>query len=155
MKRLAFVLAAALFALTACTSAAETATAETFPVTEATAEPTSKPAAAETGPLYTYSHRYAQDVVYDVMPAFNDQLDHIGTNVYKNDLNAGQVSLFYSCDDCCIADPYVTSDAVYLLTYNRDRDNKIIALSPDGTKTHEIPFDPYASIVVLYSDRYF
>ena len=89
------------------------------------------------------------------MPAFNDQLDHIGTNVYKNDLNAGQVSLFYSCDDCCIADPYVTSDAVYLLTYNRDRDNKIIALSRDGTKTHEISFDPYASIVVLYSDRYF
>ena len=156
MKRLAFVLAAALFALTACTPAAETATAaEPATTPETTTEPTSKPAAAETGPLYTYSHRYAQDVVYDVMPAFNDQLDHIGTNVYKNDLNAGQVSLFYSCDDCCIADPYVTSDAVYLLTYNRDRDNKIIALSPDGTKTHEIPFDPYASIVVLYSDRYF
>ena len=156
MKRLAFVLAAALFALTGCTSAAETATAaEPATTPETTTEPTSKPAAAETGPLYTYSHRYAQDVVYDVMPAFNDQLDHIGTNVYKNDLNAGQVSLFYSCDDCCIADPYVTSDAVYLLTYNRDRDNKIIALSPDGTKTHEIPFDPYASTVVLYSDRYF
>lgn len=156
MKRLAFVLAAALFALTGCTSAAETATAaEPATTPETTTEPTSKPAAAETGPLYTYSHRYAQDVVYDVMPAFNDQLGHIGTNVYKNDLNAGQVSLFYSCDDCCIADPYVTSDAVYLLTYNRDRDNKIIALSPDGTKTHEIPFDPYASTVVLYSDRYF
>lgn len=156
MKRLAFVLATALFALTACTPAAETATAaEPATTPETTTEPTSKPAAAETGPLYTYSHRYAQDVVYDVMPAFNDQLDHIGTNVYKNDLNAGQVSLFYSCDDCCIADPYVTSDAVYLLTYNRDRDNKIIALSPDGTKTHEIPFDPYASTVVLYSDRYF
>lgn len=155
MKRLAFVLAAALFALTGCTSAAETATAETFPVTEATAEPTSKPAAAETGPLYTYSHRYAQDAVYDVMPALNEQLDYIGTKVYKNDLNAGQTSLFYYCDDWCLADPYVTSDAVYLLTYNRDRDNKIIALSPDGTKTHEIPFDPYASIVVLYSDRYF
>ena len=156
MKRLAFVLAAALFALTGCTSAAETATAaEPATTPETTTEPTSKPAAAETGPLYTYSHRYAQDVVYDVMPAFNDQLDHIGTNVYKNDLNAGQVSLFYSCDDCCIADPYVTSDAVYLLTYNRDRDNKIIALSRDGTKTHEISFDPYASIVVLYSDRYF
>ena len=156
MKRLAFVLAAALFALTACTPAAETATAaEPATTPETTTEPTSKPAAAETGPLYTYSHRYAQDVVYDVMPAFNDQLDHIGTNVYKNDLNAGQVSLFYSCDHWCLADPYVTSDAVYLLTYNRDRDNKIIALSPDGTKTHEIPFDPYASTVVLYSDRYF
>ena len=156
MKRLASILAAALFALTACTSAAETATAADPATTpEATAEPTSKPAAAETGPLYTYSHRYAQDVVYDVMPALNDQFDYIGTKVYKNDLNAGQTSLFYYCDDWCLADPYVTSDAVYLLTYNRDRDNKIIALSPDGTKTHEIPFDPYASTVVLYSDRYF
>ena len=155
MKRLTSILAAALFTLTACAPAAETATAETLPETEATAEPTSEPAAAETGPLYTYSHRYAQDVVYDVMPALNDQLSYIGTNVYKNDLNAGQTSLFYYCDDWCLADPYVTSDAVYLLTYNRDRDNKIIALSPDGTKTHEIPFDPYASTVVLYSDRYF
>lgn len=89
------------------------------------------------------------------MPALNDQFDYIGTNVYKNDLNAGQTSLFYYCDDWCLADPYVTSDAVYLLTCNRDRDNKIIALSPDGTKTHEIPFDSYASSVVLYSDRYF
>lgn len=154
-KLIPLILTAAL-ALSACASAAETATAaEPATTPETTTEPTSKPAAAETGPLYTYSHRYAQDAVYDVMPALNDQLDHIGTNVYKNDLNAGQVSLFYSCDDCCIADPYVTSDAVYLLTYNRDRDNKIIALSRDGTKTHEISFDPYASIVVLYSDRYF
>ena len=154
--RLPLLVTAAVFALTACTPVADsTPAAEPTTMPEITAEPTSKPAAAETGPLYTYSHRYAQDVVYDVMPAFNDQLYHIGTNVYKNDLNAGQVSLFYSCDDCCIADPYVTSDAVYLLTYNRDRDNKIIALSRDGTKTHEISFDPYASIVVLYSDRYF
>lgn len=154
--RLPLLVTAAVFALTACTPVADsTPAAEPTATPEITAEPTSKPAAAETGPLYTYSHRYAQDVVYDVMPAFNDQLYHIGTNVYKNDLNAGQVSLFYSCDNCCIADPYVTSDAVYLLTYNRDRDNKIIALSPDGTKTHEISFDPYASIVVLYSDRYF
>ena len=154
-KLIPLILTAAL-ALSACASAAETATAaEPATTPETTTEPTSKPAAAETGPLYTYSHRYAQDAVYDVMPALNDQLDHIGTNVYKNDLNAGQVSLFYSCDDWCIADPYVTSDAVYLLTCNRDSENKIIALSPDGTKTHEIPFDSYASTVVLYSDRYF
>lgn len=154
-KLIPLILTAAL-ALSACASAAETATAaEPATTPETTTEPTSKPAAAETGPLYTYSHRYAQDAVYDVMPALNDQLDHIGTNVYKNDLNAGQVSLFYSCDDWCIADPYVTSDAVYLLTCNRDSENKIIALSPDGTKTHEIPFDPCASTVVLYSDRYF
>lgn len=153
--RLPLLVTAAVFALTACTPAADsTPAAEPTATPEITAEPASE-LAAETGPLYDMTSRYSQSVVYDVMPAFNDQLYHIGTNVYKNDLNAGQVSLFYSCDDWCIADPYVTSDAVYLLTYNRDRDNKIIALSRDGTKTHEIPFDPYASIVVLYSDRYF
>ena len=154
-KLIPLILTAAL-ALSACASAAETATAaEPATTPETTTEPTSKPAAAETGPLYTYSHRYAQDVVYDVMPALNDQFDYSGTKVYKNDLNAGQTSLFYYCDDWCLADPYVTSNAVYLLTCNRDSENKIIALSPDGTKTHEIPFDSYASTVVLYSDRYF
>lgn len=153
--RLPLLVTAAVFALTACTPAADsTPAAEPTATPEITAEPASEPT-AETGPLYDMTSRYSQSVVYDVMPALNDQLYHIGTRVYKNDLNAGQVSLFYSCDDWCIADPYVTSDAVYLLTYNRDRDNKIIALSRDGTKTHEIPFDPYASIVVLYSDRYF
>ena len=155
-NRLPLLVTAAVFALTACTPVADsTPTAEPTTTPEITAEPTSKPAAAETGPLYTYSHRYAQDVVYDVVPALNDQFDYSGTKVYKNDLNAGQTSLFYYCDDWCLADPYVTSNAVYLLTCNRDSENKIIALSPDGTKTHEIPFDSYASTVVLYSDRYF
>lgn len=153
--RLPLLVTAAVFALTACAPVADTTpTAEPTATPEITAEPTAEPA-AETGPLYGMTSRYSQSVVYDVMPAFNDQSDHIGTNVYKNDLNAGQVSLFYSCDDLCNAEPYVTSDAVYLLTYNRDRDNKIIALSHDGTKTHEIPFDPYAASIALYSDRYF
>ena len=153
--RLPLLVTAAVFALTACTPVADSApAAEPTATPEITAEPASEPT-AETGPLYDMTSRYSQSVVYDVMPAFNDQLYHIGTNVYKNDLNAGQVSLFYSCDDWCLADPYVTSNAVYLLTCNRDSENKIIALSPDGTKTHEFPFDSYASTVVLYSDRYF
>ena len=153
--RLPLLVTAAVFALTACTPVADsTPAAEPTATPEITAEPVSEPT-AETGLLYDMTSRYSQSVVYDVMPAFNDQLYHIGTNVYKNDLNAGQVSLFYSCDDCCIADPYVTSDAVYLLTINPGSENRIIALSPDGTKTHEIPFDSYASTVVLYSDRYF
>ena len=153
--RLPLLVTAAVFALTACTPAADsTPAAEPTATPEITAEPASEPT-AETGPLYDMTSRYSQSVVYDVMPAFNDQLYHIGTNVYKNDLNAGQVSLFYSCDDWCLADPYVTSNAVYLLTINPGSENRIIALSPDGTKTHEIPFDSYASTVVLYSDRYF
>ena len=153
--RLPLLVTAAVFALTACTPVADSApAAEPTATPEITAEPVSEPT-AETGPLYDMTSRYSQSVVYDVMPAFNDQLYHIGTNVYKNDLNAGQVSLFYSCDDWCLADPYVTSNAVYLLTINPGSENRIIALSPDGTKTHEIPFDSYASTVVLYSDRYF
>ncbi|WP_294826429.1 hypothetical protein [uncultured Gemmiger sp.] len=153
--RLPLLVTAAVFALTACTPVADSApAAEPTATPEITAEPASEPT-AETGPLYDMTSRYSQSVVYDVMPAFNDQLYHIGTNVYKNDLNAGQVSLFYSCDDWCLADPYVTSNAVYLLTINPGSENRIIALSPDGTKTHEIPFDSYASTVVLYSDRYF
>lgn len=155
LTRLPLLVTAAVFALTACTPAADsTPAAEPTATPEITAEPASEPT-AETGPLYDMTSRYSQSVVYDVMPAFNDQLYHIGTNVYKNDLNAGQVSLFYSCDDWCLADPYVTSNAVYLLTINPGSENRIIALSPDGTKTHEIPFDSYASTVVLYSDRYF
>ena len=153
--RLPLLVTTAVFALTACTPVADsTPAAEPTATPEITAEPVSEPT-AETGPLYDMTSRYSQSVVYDVMPAFNDQLYHIGTNVYKNDLNAGQVSLFYSCDDWCLADPYVTSNAVYLLTINPGSENRIIALSPDGTKTHEIPFDSYASTVVLYSDRYF
>lgn len=52
--RLPLLVTAAVFALTACTPAAETATdAEPATTPETTTEPTSKPAAAETGPLYT------------------------------------------------------------------------------------------------------
>lgn len=153
--RLSLLVTTAVFALTACTPVADsTPAAEPTATPEITAEPASE-LAAETGPLYDMTSRYSQSVVYDVMPTFDDQLNHVGTNVYKNDLNAGQVSLFYSCDDWCLADPYVTSNAVYLLTINPGSENRIIALSPDGTKTHEIPFDSYASTVVLYSDRYF
>ena len=156
-KRIPLILTAAL-ALSACASAADSATAAAPAETpESTAESAIEPGteAVETDTLYGLNYSYSQSVVYEDLPTLDAEWNFAGTNVYKNDLNAGQTTLIYHCDDWCLADPYVTSDAVYLLTYNRDRDNKIIALSPDGTKTHEIPFDPYASIVVLYSDRYF
>lgn len=156
-KLIPLILTAAL-ALSGCASAADSATAAAPAETpESTAESAIEPGteAVETDTLYGLNYSYSQSVVYEDLPTLDDEWNFAGTNVYKNDLNAGQTTLIYHCDDWCLADPYVTSDAVYLLTYNRDRDNKIIALSPDGTKTHEIPFDPYASIVVLYSDRYF
>ena len=157
-KRISLILTAAL-ALSACASAADSATAAAAAAEtpESTAESAIEPGteAVETDTLYGLNYNYSQSVVYEDLPTLDDEWNFAGTNVYKNDLNAGQTTLIYHCDDWCLADPYVTSDAVYLLTYNRDRDNKIIALSPDGTKTHEISFDPYASTVVLYSDRYF
>ena len=156
-KRIPLILTAAL-ALSACASAADSATAAAPAETpESTAESAIEPGteAVETDTLYGLNYSYSQSVVYEDLPTLDAEWNFAGTNVYKNDLNAGQTTLIYHCDDWCLADPYVTSDAVYLLTCNRDRDNKIIALSPDGTKTHEIPFDSYASSVVLYSDRYF
>ena len=157
-KRISLILTAAL-ALSACASAADSATAAAAAAEtpESTAESAIEPGteAVETDTLYGLNYNYSQSVVYEDLPTLDDEWNFAGTNVYKNDLNAGQTTLIYHCDDWCLADPYVTSDAVYLLTCNRDRDNKIIALSPDGTKTHEIPFDSYASSVVLYSDRYF
>ena len=115
-------------------SATAAAAAET---PESTAESAIEPGteAVETDTLYGLNYSYSQSVVYEDLPTLDDEWNFAGTNVYKNDLNAGQTTLIYHCDDWCLADPYVTSDAVYLLTYNRDRDNKIIALSPDGTKT--------------------
>lgn len=157
-KKLIPLIITAALALSACASAADSATAAAAAETpESTAESAIEPGteAVETDTLYGLNYSYSQSVVYEDLPTLDAEWNFAGTNVYKNDLNAGQTTLIYHCDDWCLADPYVTSDAVYLLTYNRDRDNKIIALSPDGTKTHEIPFDPYASTVVLYSDRYF
>ena len=125
-KRIPLILTAAL-ALSACASAANSATAAAAAETpESTAESAIEPGteAVETDTLYGLNYSYSQSVVYEDLPTLDDEWNFAGTNVYKNDLNAGQTTLIYHCDDWCLADPYVTSDAVYLLTYNRDRDTK-------------------------------
>ena len=155
MKDLFLLLAAVLFIFTSCAPVTDTAPAAPAATSapEITAEPTAEPA-AETGPLYGINDSYSQSVIYEDLPTFDDEWNFAGTNVYKNDLNAGQTTLIYHCDEPCFVYPYVTSNAVYLLT-NNSTDNKVIALSPDGTLTHEIPFDTLTWSVVLYSDRYF
>ena len=155
MKDLFLLLAAILFIFTSCAPVTDTAPAAPAATSapEITAEPTAEPA-AETGPLYGINGSYSQSVIYEDLPTFDDEWNFAGTNVYKNDLNAGQTTLIYHCDEPCFVYPYVTSNAVYLLT-NNSTDNKVIALSPDGTLTHEIPFDTLTWSVVLYSDRYF
>ena len=157
MKDLALLLAAILFILTSCTSTADSTSAaptQAPEVPESTAETATEPAVEETGTLYGMNDSYSRSICYETFPALDAQGSLTGTNVYKNDLDAGQVTLFYHCDDLCNVYPYVTSDAVYLITSNRD-DNKIIALSLDGTLTHEIPFDTLTWGIALYSDRYF
>ena len=155
MKDFFLLLAAVLFIFTSCAPVTDTAPAAPAATSapEITAEPTAEPA-AETGPLYGINDSYSQSVIYEDLPTFDDEWNFAGTNVYKNDLNAGQTTLIYHCDEPCFVYPYVTSNAVYLLT-NNSTDNKVIALSPDGTLTHEIPFDTLTWSVVLYSDRYF
>ena len=155
MKDFFLLLAAVLFIFTSCAPVTDTAPAAPAATSapEITAEPTAEPA-AETGPLYGINDSYSQSVIYEDLPTFDDEWNFAGTNVYKNDLNAGQTTLIYHCDEPCFVYPYVTSDAVYLLT-NNSTDNKVIALSPDGTLTHEISFDTLTWSVVLYSDRYF
>ena len=155
-KRIPLILTAAL-ALSACASAANSATTAAAAETpESTAESAIEPGteAVETDTLYGLNYSYSQSVVYEDLPTLDDEWNFAGTNVYKNDLNAGQTTLIYHCDEPCFVYPYVTSNAVYLLT-NNSTDNKVIALSPDGTLTHEIPFDTLTWSVVLYSDRYF
>ena len=156
-KLIPLILTAAL-ALSACASAADSATTAAADVAtpESTAEAASEPGteAVETDTLYGLNYSYSQSVVYEDLPALDDEWNIAGTNVYKNDLNAGQTTLIYHCEEPCFVYPYVTGDAVYLLT-NNSADNKVIALSPDGTLTHEIPFDTLTWNVVLYSDRYF
>lgn len=155
MKDFFLLLAAVLFIFTSCAPVTDTAPAAPAATSapEITSEPTAEPA-AETGPLYGINDSYSQSVIYEDLPTFDDEWNFAGTNVYKNDLNAGQTTLIYHCDEPCFVYPYVTSNAVYLLT-NNSTDNKVIALSPDGTLTHEIPFDTLTWSVVLYSDRYF
>ncbi len=155
MKDFFLLLAAVLFIFTSCAPVTDTAPAAPAATSapEITAEPTAEPA-AETGPLYGINDSYSQSVIYEDLPTFDDEWNFAGTNVYKNDLNAGQTTLIYHCDEPCFVYPYVTSNAVYLLT-NNSTDNKVIALSLDGTLTHEIPFDTLTWSVVLYSDRYF
>ena len=155
MKDFFLLLAAVLLIFTSCAPVTDTAPAAPAATSapEITAEPTAEPA-AETGPLYGINDSYSQSVIYEDLPTFDDEWNFAGTNVYKNDLNAGQTTLIYHCDEPCFVYPYVTSNAVYLLT-NNSTDNKVIALSLDGTLTHEIPFDTLTWSVVLYSDRYF
>ena len=106
-KLIPLILTAAL-ALSACASAADSATtAAPAETPESTAESAIEPGteAVETDTLYGLNYSYSQNVVYEDLPTLDDEWNFAGTNVYKNDLNAGQTTLIYHCDDWCLADP--------------------------------------------------
>ena len=134
MKRLAFVLAAALFALTGCTSAAETAApAETSPEPTATPEPTTEPvgelhALAETG------QDQFGNAIYQVRFSVDDEGSFSGTTIYKTDLDAGQTSLFYEYHDTMYTALYqfLANGTLYVVMYHNDSDTKLLAVPLDG-----------------------
>ena len=156
MKRLAFVLAAALFALTACTSAAETAApAETSPEPTATPEPTTEPvgelhALAETG------QDQFGNAIYQVRFSVDDEGSFSGTTIYKTDLDAGQTSLFYEYHDTMYTALYqfLANGTLYVVMYHNDSDTKLLAVPLDGGEVWEIPLGPNTWSAKLYDDRY-
>lgn len=156
MKRLAFVLAAALFALTACTSAAETAApAETSPEPTATPEPTTEPvgelhALAETG------QDQFGNAIYQVRFSVDDEGSFSGTTIYKTDLDAGQTSLFYEYHDTMYTALYqfLANNTLYVVMYRDDSDTKLLAVPLDGGEVWEIPLGPNTWGTKLYDDRY-
>lgn len=156
MKRLAFVLAAALFALTACTSAAETAApAETSPEPTATPEPTTEPvgelhALAETG------QDQFGNAIYQVRFSVDDEGSFSGTTIYKTDLDAGQTSLFYEYHDTMYTALYqfLANGTLYVVMYHNDSDTKLLAVPLDGGEVWEIPLGPNTWGAKLYDDRY-
>ena len=156
MKRLAFVLAAALFALTACTPAADTtAPAETSPEPTATPEPTTEPvgelhALAETG------QDLFGNVICQTRSAVDDEGNFSGTVIYKTDLDAGQTTALYEYNDNTYTALYQfpANDTLYVVMYRDDSDTKLLAVPLDGGEVWEIPLGPNTWGAKLYDGRY-
>ena len=151
MKRLAFVLAAALFALTACTPAAGTATAETSPEAEATAEETgtAEPSPETEGALHTLLNRYGYtpDAYYQCVTDY-DGTAETGTSVYRSDFATGETTLFFHTDEVFARYPFLAGDTLYFIN-----NENILAQPINGGSTREISFDGNNWYEALYSDR--
>lgn len=141
MKRLAPLLAATLFALTACTAApaASETTAEAAPsTTEETAAEPAADSAVSAGRLHSVyeSTRVVANAVYEVIPTYDAQWNPTGTIVYKTDLSAGQTTELYQADGYYSSMPLVTADTLYLTNAN-----KVLALPLDGGAPRTMPVD--------------
>ena len=154
MKRLAFALAAALLALTACAPAADSTLA-------ATAEPaaTPEPTAEPVGELHAYleNEGYAANTLYQAQVVLDTEtFETAGTNIYKTDFTTGQTTLFRHDDYEGVSgtSPIVTDDSLYVLNYNNKREPSLLAMPLDGGETRQISFDSYAWTNPLYSNRY-
>ncbi len=137
--------AAALFALTACTPATETA----LPA-EATAEAASaaETAAEAEGALHTFLNRYGYtpDAYYQCAPDYTDTIE-TGTTVYRSDFAAGETTLFFHTDEVFARYPFLAGDTLYFVNNER-----ILARPMNGGSTREIPFDGNSWYEMLYSD---
>lgn len=153
MKRLAFALAAALLALTACAPAADSSPA-------ATAEPTAtpKPTAEPVGQLHAdlENEGYADNTLYQTQIVFDADAEFAGINIYKTDFTTGQTTLFRHDDYEGVsgASPIVTDDSLYALTYNKMREASLLALPLDGGETRQIDLDTNTWDTPIYSNLY-
>lgn len=154
MKRPAFILAAALLALTACAPAADStpaATAEPTAAPEPTAEPVGElHALAETG------QDLFGNVIYQTRSAVDDEGSFSGIVIYKTDLDAGQTTMLYEYSDSTYTALYQfpANDTLYVVMYHDDSDTKLLAVPLDGGEVWEIPLGPNTWGSKLYDDRY-
>ena len=148
---------AALFALTACAPAAETAATEITPeVTEATAESAPEPTADPAGKLYTYEENmgYADNALYEAQACFTENAELAGTNVYVTDFTTGQAALLCHDDRLLTMYPVVTDNTLYFEAYDDQRNPLLLAVPRSGGEAQVIDHDASVWSAAVYSDRY-
>lgn len=146
---------AALFALTACTPAADATPAESTAETEATAEAaeTVELTAEADGALHTFLNRYGYtpDAYYQCAPDYDGSIETgtiIGTSVYRSDFAAGETTLFFHTDEEFVRYPFLAGDTLYFVN-----SESILARPMNGGSTRDISFDGNSWHEMLYSDR--
>ena len=161
MKKLSLLLAAALFALTACAPAVSTpadATPEDAPGAAAPAEtaPAESAATAVTEALHTPSEvACSGNYLYQTATAASADGTWTGMCIYRTDLSTGQTALFYHSDTYQTSlYPLVTSDAVYTVAYDASNNSCLLAVPLDGGEAQVFPFDANEWSINLYSDNY-
>ena len=154
MKKLSLLLAASLFALTACAPAVSTpadATAEDAPAETAPAETTAPTQELGTLRRVLSGATPSDTVAFDCVGNFDAAGKPIGFTVYKTDFAAGQTTVFYRTEDGSWYTPalFLTSDTLYCVGVDH-----LAALPLAGGEPRTIAFDADAWSPDFYSDDF-